>query len=248
MFSLFFSFFYYKLNLHNAFKAISGLFRQGKMGIIILNFKAYSEAVGAKAEELAKICKDTKEATGVRIIVAPQTVDIMRTTPLIETFSQYASVIKPGSGTGSNLVEALKEAGASGSLLNHSERRIPYMQIKETVDRLREAGMVSVVCAQDEDEARALAEFNSDYIAVEPPELIGSGISVSEAKPEVITNTVQNIKQVNSDVGVLCGAGISNGSDVKKAIELGAEGVLLASAFTKAADPRTVLINLCGGL
>ncbi|MFH1450557.1 MAG: triose-phosphate isomerase [archaeon] len=218
------------------------------MGLVILNFKAYSEAVGAKAEGLGKICKETKEATGVRIIVAPQTADILRTSSQIETFAQYASVIKPGSGTGANLVEALKEAGATGSLLNHSERRIPHLQIKETIDRLRDAGMISVVCAQDDEEAKLLAELNPDYIAVEPPELIGSGISVSQSKPEVVTKTVDNIKQVNPNVKVLCGAGISTGSDVKKAIELGVDGVLLASAFTKAADPRAVLLDICGGV
>ncbi|MDP7282478.1 MAG: triose-phosphate isomerase [Candidatus Undinarchaeales archaeon] len=218
------------------------------MGIVILNFKAYAEAIGEKSEELAKICKETAESTGVRVIAAPQTTDILRTSKYIETIAQYASPINPGSGTGSNLVEALKQAGATGSLLNHSERRIPHLQIHETIDKLKQAEMISIVCAQDEDEARELAEFSPDYIAVEPPELIGAGISVSEAKPEVITKTVENIKQVNSNVKVLCGAGISTGSDVKKAMELGVDGVLLASAFTKAADPRAVLIGICGGI
>jgi triosephosphate isomerase len=218
------------------------------MGLVILNFKAYKEAAGAKAKELGKICKETAEATGARIIVAPQTVDILRTAPLVETIAQYASSIKPGSGTGANLVDALKDAGAVGSILNHSERRIPHLQISETVDRLKEAGMISIVCAQDDEEAKALAEFSPDYIAVEPPELIGSGVSVSQSKPEVVTKTVENIKQVNPSVKVLCGAGISNGSDVKKAIELGVDGVLLARAFTKAEDPRAVLTDICRGL
>ena len=219
-----------------------------KMGLVILNFKAYKEASGVNAENLGKICKESKEATGVQIIVAPQTVDILKTSPLIETIAQHADPNPAGSGTGSNLVEALKQAGAIGTILNHSERRIPHMQIGATIQRLKENEMISVVCAQDDEEAKALAEFSPDYIAVEPPELIGSGISVSEAKPEVVTKTVENIKQVNPEVKVLCGAGISNGSDVKKAIELGVEGVLLASAFTKSADPRAVLLDICGGL
>jgi len=218
------------------------------MALVILNFKAYTEASGEKAEYLAGICKETTEATGARIIIAPQTVDVLRTAPLVETFAQHASMITPGSGTGSNLVEALKEAGAAGSLLNHSERRIPHMQISDTINRLRESGMISVVCAQDDEEAKALALLSPDYIAIEPPELIGSGVSVSKTQPEIVTKTVANIKQVNPEVKVLCGAGISNGSDVKKAIELGVDGVLLASAFTKAADPRAVLLDICGGL
>lgn len=218
------------------------------MGLAVLNFKAYREAVGDNAHELARICLDVKDATKARIIVAPQTADIFRTAMYVETFAQHASAIRPGSGTGSNLVEALKDAGASGAMLNHSENRIPHMQISDTVARLRELGMTSIVCAQDEHEAKMLAEFSPDYIAVEPPELIGTGISVSQAKPEVILKAVANIKAVNPNVKVLCGAGISNGSDAKKAIQLGADGVLLSSAFTKAEDPRAVLLDICGGL
>ena len=146
------------------------------------------------------------------------------------------------------LIEALKQAGAIGSILNHSEKRIPHMQISETITRLKEAGMISVVCAQDDEEAKALALLSPDYIAVEPPELIGTGVSVSQTQPEIVMKTVNNIKEANPGVKVLCGAGVSNGSDVKKAIELGVEGVLLASAFTKAADPRAVLLDICGGL
>lgn len=217
------------------------------MGIVILNFKAYAEASGARAEELARICRETKESTGVRIIAAPQTVDILRTVPHIETIAQYADPIAPGSGTGSTLVYALKAAGAAGAILNHSDRRIPHMQINDTIKRLKGAGMYSVVCVEDEGEAKMVAEFNPDFIAVEPPELIGTGVSVSQVKPEAISKTVAVIKQANPNVKVLCGAGISNGDDVKKAVQLGAEGVLLASAFAKAPDPRAALKGICGG-
>ena len=76
--------------------------------------------------------------------------------------------------------------------------------------------------------------MNPDMIAIEPPELIGSGIPVSKANPEVVEGTVREVRKINKDVIILCGAGISKGEDVKSALELGASGVLLASGVVKA--------------
>ena len=82
------------------------------------------------------------------------------------------------------------------------------------------------------------------FIAVEPPELIGGDVSVTNADPAIVSDTVAVVKSVNPGVRVLCGAGVKNGADVAKAIELGAEGVLLASGVTKAQDVDAVLADL----
>ena len=63
-------------------------------------------------------------------------------------------------------------------------------------------------------------------------------------RQEVITNTVELVRRVNPEVKVLTGAGISTGEDVKKALELGTVGVLLASGVTKAKDPEKAIKNL----
>jgi len=140
-------------------------------------------------------------------------------------------------------VEAIKEAGCKGSLVNHSEHRVPEEQIAKTSARLKEAGLESMLCTKDADESARLAKYEPTYIAVEPPELIGSGISVSTAKPEVVKGAVAAVAKVNK-TPVLCGAGVSNASDVKKAVELGAKGVLLASAYVKAKDPKQLLLEM----
>ncbi len=215
--------------------------------MIVLNFKGYSQALGQKAIELAKTASEVSDEIGVRIIVSPQTADIAKTSEEIETFAQHTDPVKPGSKTGSLLAEASKEAGAKGSLLNHSEKRIQKEDIKKSIEILKELNMISIVCTQTPEESEEYAKLNPDYIAVEPPELIGSGVSVSTSKPEIITNSVEKVRNANSDVKVLCGAGISNGSDIKKALELGAEGVLLASAFVKAENPKKVLKDMAGG-
>ena len=54
-------------------------------------------------------------------------------------------------------------------------------------------------------------------------------------------NFVRSIEKVNPKVKVLCGAGITSGEDVKKALELGTKGILVASGVVKAKNPRKVL-------
>jgi len=217
------------------------------MSIVLLNFKAYPTSVGGGAVKLAQIAKEVADSINAKIIVAPQTSDLSKVSQIIETYAQHVDPIDLGSGTGAQTIEAAKAAGAKGSLLNHSEKNIPPETIKTAVEKLRAEGMTSVVCAPTPEKCAEYAAFAPDYIAVEPPELIGSGISVSTAQPEIITNSIEKVKAV-ADIPVLCGAGISNREDVKKAIELGAAGVLLASAFTKAENPKAVLEDICGGL
>jgi triosephosphate isomerase len=85
-------------------------------------------------------------------------------------------------------------------------------------------------------------------IAVEPPELIGSGRAVSKVDPAIVEDTVKAVKRVAKDCVVLCGAGVTNGEDVRAALELGAEGVLLASGVVKAKDQKAALLDLTAGL
>jgi triosephosphate isomerase len=86
-----------------------------------------------------------------------------------------------------------------------------------------------------------VASLKPDVIAVEPPELIGTGVSVSKAKPDVVAGTVKLVRGVNKKVTVLCGAGISRGEDVTAALKLGTQGVLVASGIVKAKDPYTIM-------
>jgi triosephosphate isomerase len=151
--------------------------------------------------------------------------------------------IKPGAFTGHVSALALKEAGVIGTLINHSERKLDLEKVRECVQKTKEYGLISVCCSANVNESIEIAKFNPDFIAYEPPELIGSGISVSQTKPEVVTETVNKVKNVNPNIKVLCGAGITKGEDVKKALELGTVGVLLASGVVKAAKPKDVLID-----
>jgi triosephosphate isomerase len=105
-----------------------------------------------------------------------------------------------------------------------------------------------IVCSNNVATSKAIAAFSPNFVAVEPPELIGGDISVTTADPGIVSNSVKAVKGVDKNVKVLCGAGVKNGKDVSKAIELGADGVLLASGIVKAKDKESVIRDLVSGL
>ncbi len=211
--------------------------------IIILNYKTYLESMGDKGRELTWAARDVMNETGVQIIVCPQTPELFHHKGYgIETFSQHIDPIDPGGHTGHVLAESLMHCGVSGALINHSEDRMASPDIKKCVDICRKHGLTSVVCAESIEKVREVAQFKPNFVAIEPPELIGSGIPVSKANPDIVRNSVRAVSDPN--IRVLCGAGISRGEDVKAALELGTVGVLLASGVIKAKDPKAALRDL----
>ncbi len=213
--------------------------------IVLVNFKTYVEGTGKNAVNLAKICEKVSLEAKVCIGVAPQFVDIapIASAVTIPIFAQHIDPATAGSHTGHVLPEAVKEAGAVGTLINHSERRLKLADIDATIARARDINLVSVVCSNNASVSAAAAALKPNMVAVEPPELIGTGISVSKAKPEVVSGTVDLVRRINREVTILCGAGITTGEDVATALRLGTEGVLVASGIVKGKDPYKVLLE-----
>lgn len=211
--------------------------------MIIVNFKTYQEATGKNAIDIAKKAERVYEETHVFVGVAPQIADVktVAQTVKIPVFVQHIDPITPGSFTGHVLAESVKEAGAVGTLINHSEKQLKLSDIDLIVKLARENDLVSCVCANNPNIGRAVATLEPDIIAIEPPELIGTGIPVSKAKPAVVTDTIRLVRQLNNKVTILCGAGISTGEDVATALKLGAQGVLVASGVVKAKDPYAII-------
>jgi triosephosphate isomerase len=211
--------------------------------IIIVNFKTYLEATGRKAVELAEKAEKVTKETDVCIAVAPQFADIAAVAKAVEipVFAQHIDPVKPGSCTGHVLAESVQEAGAVGTLINHSERQLKLSDIDAAIKLAREKGLVSCVCANNPSVSAAVAALKPDIVSVEPPELIGSGIAVSKAQPEVVTDTVKLVRGINAKVTILCGAGISRGEDVAVALKLKTQGVLVASGIVKAKDPYSIM-------
>lgn len=218
--------------------------------IVILNYKTYLESSGENALELARALKIASEESGITMVAAPQAADIYRIQDQISLpiFAQHIDPITPGGHTGSNLIETLIEAGISGSLINHSENRMKLADIDEVIQLCKQNDIESCVCTNNIATSKAIATFSPDAVAVEPPELIGTGIPVSQAQPEVVEDSVKGVKSINKKIKVLCGAGISTGDDMKAAMDLGADGVLLASGIVKAENPKEALLDLVSKL
>jgi len=217
-----------------------------KTPLILVNLKCYTESIGNGAHRIARAAREVSDESGVTIGLAPLYPDIH---PInhhydIPVFAQHVDPIEPGAHTGRIPLLAVKSAGAIGSLVNHSEYRLNIADIEKNVTALRESGMLSCVCSNNIATTAALSALGPDYVAIEPPELIGGKISVSEANPGIITGSVDVVRKINSSVKVLTGAGIHSGKCVKTALELGTDGVLLASSVVKAENPATVLRDL----
>jgi triosephosphate isomerase len=216
-----------------------------RVPIVIVNFKTYAEATGKRAVELAKKAERVDHETGVSLGVAPQVADLAAVVEAVDipVFAQHIDPIKPGGYTGHVLAESVEGAGAKGTLINHSERQLKLSDIDEIIRITREKSLLSVVCASNPTISMAAAALRPDLIAIEPPELIGTGIPVSKAKPEVVTGTVRLVREVNPEVVILCGAGISHGEDVQAALKLGTQGVLVASGIVRAKDPYAIMLE-----
>lgn len=219
-----------------------------KLPILIINLKEYEQVLGERPIKFAEIAKKLSDKHNVTILIAPPDPLIDNTAKIILTVSQHLDPYEPGAHTGALLAKEVKELGAIGSLINHSEKRIPHEDIEKCVDLCKEYELISIVCAKDNEEVKKLAKFNPDFIAIEPPELIGGDVSVSTARPEIVKNSVNDVKRISPRTHVLCGAGIKTREDVKKAIELGTKGVILASGVVKAGNVEKAIEELIMGM
>lgn len=210
---------------------------------IVVNCKAYREGVGKGAVRLARLALRVQRSSGVRFAFAVQPQDIFAVERTgIWAFAQHVDPFAYGAFTGSILSDGVRFAGAVGTLLNHSERRLSLGVLQKSINAAKCAGLVVVACAKTPAEARRVALLRPDAVAVEPPELIGGKISVSQAKPDVIEQTTKHVR-----LPVLCGAGVHSAEDVRRALELGARGVLVSSAVVKAKNPLKVMKDLADG-
>ena len=221
-----------------------------KTPVIVLNMKTYSESTGKNALDIAKIMEKVSIETGINMAVSVQSVDIKECSENISipVFAEHIDPIKPGSHTGWILPEAVKSAGAVGSLINHSEHRLKLADIDYCISRAKELNLDQIVCSNNILTSKAIAALSPNFLAVEPPELIGGDISVTSANPEIVSGSVKAVKKVDDKVKLLCGAGVKNGVDVARAIELGSAGVLLASGIIKSNDKEKVIRDLVSEL
>ncbi len=212
--------------------------------LLLVNFKTYKESTGKKGIALAKAILSVKNAKW-EIAVAPSLLDVEEGCKLKGiVFAQHVDPEEYGAHTGQITPLQLKKLGASGTLLNHSERKLAWNILQQTVEECKRVKLEVIVCASTLAEIRKVATLHPQYIAYEPKELIGGDISVTSAKPEVILQAVEMVRKVSPSTKLLCGAGVQNRQDIQTALRLGARGVLIAHAVVKAREPKKVVKGL----
>jgi triosephosphate isomerase len=199
--------------------------------MLIINLKTYKFG----NEKLAKVI-------GKKAIVACQATEIKSLSKYSNVYAQHVDFFEPGRNTGYILPESVKKVGAKGVILNHSEHKLRLNTLRSTIYRCKKLNLKTLVCVSSLGEVKKIKGFKPSMMAYEPRELIGTGRSVSKSKPKVVEEFVKLLK--NTKIVPLCGAGISNGEDVKIAKKLGCKGVLVASAITKAKNPGKIIKEL----
>jgi triosephosphate isomerase len=204
---------------------------------------------GEKIVELSEIAKDISNSNNVQIMIAPPQNSLFYLSQFVKLplICQHIDYEKIGATTGFIIPELAISYGASGSLINHSEHSIEYEVIQNLVERLRQLNMTSIVCASSSQEVGKFARLHPDMIAIEPPELIGTGKAVSKFNTSIITESVKEAGRYSENIKVICGAGIVDKTDIKSAINLGSQGILLASGLIKSDAWKDKLIELCAG-
>lgn len=210
--------------------------------LFIINCKNYDEVSGNKIIKLVKTAELISKKYKIKIAIAPPQQQLSQVTKFsLPILAQHVDNEKAGSTTGFVIPELVKKSGVKGSIINHSEHRIPSKDISKLIPRLKKLGMISVICVKNVEEAKKYAVLNPDYVAIEPPELIGSGKAVSKERPELITKAAVAVKTAKNRTELLCGAGIVSGEDVSKSIELGSKGILVASGIVKAKNWKKII-------
>ena len=216
-----------------------------KKGPFIINLKNYLEIAGHNTIKIVKDAEKVSQILNVEIIISPPQpyLALITTQTNLKVISQHIDVKKPGSTTGFYIPEIIEKIGAHGSLINHSEHVLKKDEIKRSIEKLKELNMASYVCVKTSKELEEIISFGPDFIAIEPPELIGTKKSISSEKPSLIKECYDILKGYQK-TQLICGAGINKKDDIEIALENGASGVLVSSSITKSNDWYSKIFEL----
>ena len=217
--------------------------------MIFVNFKTYEQGSGEHALKLITILEAASEAFSIAVIPVVQAGDVKeaRANSKLEIWTQHIDPVEFGAHTGFILPEAVFEDGAKGTFLNHSEHKFAEFSSLEAAERrAKEVGLKTLIFAGGIDELEKVSVLSPDFLAYEPPELVGStSTSVSSAHPDIIAKAYEIAKR--HDLPLIVGAGVHSRKDVEKSIELGAVGVAVATDIVKAQNPKAELEDLLAG-
>jgi len=207
--------------------------------MIFLNLKTYKEATGKRAIKLLSFLKKIKSK--IKIIPIAQATDIYRIKKElgIEVWAQHLDPIDEGRATGYISAFSLKQAGASGVLINHSEHKLEKKAIIFVIKKAKENSLKTLLVGHTKEMVLNFDKLPIDFLAYEDERLIATETSILETQASIIKDLAQKLKHP-----LIVGAGIKSGEDVKNALLCGVKGVLIASHFVKAKSPKKMVKEL----
>jgi len=206
--------------------------------ITVINFKNY--VYGKRSLDLVNKIK--KYLPNAIVAISPADVRSIEYYSKARIFSQNVDLIKDDRSTGFINPKVIKHAKAEGTLLNHSEHKIPLNDIREILNICKKINLKVVVCAGNLREAKEIKKFKPWAIAFEDPKLISTGKSITKYDPKSVKDFVKLLK--GTKIIPMCGAGINSGEDVSEAKKLGCKGVLIASAIANNKNPDKILRDI----
>ena len=219
-----------------------GLARPIRPPVFEIGLKGY--LWGSAALELAVEADRLAEELGVAVVFDPQAVDIPAIaagTRHLHVWAQHMDPLPPGRGVGGVLAEALCDAGATGTLLSHSERRMAPEDIASAIVRAHECGLGTMVFGDSPSDAATLAALGPDIVLAEPPDLIATGVSAGNVMADFVRDAVAAVKAVDPGILVMSGAGVTGPEDVDRMMRLGLDGTGSSSGILRAPDPVAVM-------
>jgi triosephosphate isomerase len=210
--------------------------------MIVVNFKNYK--IGKEVLNLVR----TIDIYCNKAIVAVPSTELREISKEVSmpVYAQSIDLPEKGRGTGKLIPDEILSTGAKGSIINHSENKLPFSTIKKIVERSNEIGLKLIICASTLKEAEKVKKLSPYAIAFEDPKLIASGKSITKVKTSSVKKFVDLLK--GTEIVPLCGAGISTSEDVAQAMLLGCKGVLVSSVVADSQNPEQFLKQVAGML
>jgi len=212
--------------------------------MIFLALKTYKETTGNSVISMLSSVKKVSEESGIPIIAVAQAVDIYRIKKEldIEVWAQHVDPIDPGKNTGWLSPYSVVRAGAGGVLINHSEHKLDMETIVKTAAKAKEYGLRTLLIGHKPEQVLELDKLDVDYVSYEKEDLIAGSVSMIDQQEKEIRELAGKLKHP-----LIIGAGIQDGEDTKKTVEVGAKGVLMATYFVKAKSHEEKLRDLVNG-
>ncbi len=215
--------------------------------MIIINLKNYFH--GTKALNFIKKLESTpnkKTPKPKKIIVCVSATDIyyikskLKKKSNITIFAQHIDQSnRTNRATGYIIAEAIKAAGAKGTIINHSEHQLKEEEIKQAIKDCKKHKLKSILCVKSISEVKKYKKLRPTYMAFEDPKIIGTKTSITKHNTKQLKEFTKLLSKTKTIP--ICGAGIHDNSDYLEAKALGCKGVLIASALTKSKNPKKLL-------